>query len=90
MIGHKECPPDGVYEQYKLSVEVIPLDDNVELDDASDGLGSAAYHPSKSLEKSKFTSWISLHVYGIIRCFFGGYTGMEVIDKRTIPIYWSN
>lgn len=52
MIGHKEYPPDGLYEQYKLSIELIPLDDNVELDDASEGLGSAAYHPSKSLEKS--------------------------------------
>ncbi|VIO94057.1 PHD-finger family protein [Brugia malayi] len=52
VIGHKEYPPDGMYEQYKLSVELIPLDDNVELDDANEGLGSAAYHPSKSLEKT--------------------------------------
>lgn len=45
-----------MYEQYKLSVELIPLDDNIDLDDANEGLGSAAYHPSKSLEKSKFIS----------------------------------
>ncbi|VDK85722.1 unnamed protein product [Litomosoides sigmodontis] len=52
VIGHKEYPPDGMYEQYKLSVELIPLDDNVDLDDASESLGSAPYHPSKSLEKT--------------------------------------
>ncbi|CAG9536170.1 unnamed protein product [Cercopithifilaria johnstoni] len=52
VIGHKEYPPDGMYEQYKLSVELIPLDDNIDLDDANEGLGSAAYHPSKSLEKT--------------------------------------
>ncbi|EJD74858.1 CBR-NURF-1 protein [Loa loa] len=52
VVGHKEYPPDGMYEQYKLSIELIPLDDNIELDDANEGLGSAAYHPSKSLEKT--------------------------------------
>lgn len=58
VIGHKEYPPDGMYEQYKLNVELIPLDDNIDVDDASEGLGSAAYHPSKSLEKSKFTLFL--------------------------------
>ncbi|VBB31827.1 unnamed protein product [Acanthocheilonema viteae] len=52
VIGHKEYPPDGMYEQYKLSVELIPLDDNIDMDDVNEGLGSVAYHPSKSLEKS--------------------------------------
>uniref|UniRef100_A0A158Q8A9 Bm3641 n=1 Tax=Elaeophora elaphi TaxID=1147741 RepID=A0A158Q8A9_9BILA len=52
VIGHKEYPPDGMYEQYKLSIELIPLDDNIDLDDANEGLGSVAYHPSKSLEKT--------------------------------------
>ncbi|KHN88716.1 Nucleosome-remodeling factor subunit [Toxocara canis] len=28
VIGHKEWPPDGFYEQYKLRVQLIPLDDS--------------------------------------------------------------
>ncbi|MCP9257668.1 hypothetical protein DINM_000928 [Dirofilaria immitis] len=53
VIAHKEYPPDGMYEQYKLSIELVPLDDNIEPDDVNEGLGCAAYHPSKSLEKSR-------------------------------------
>ncbi|VDN05007.1 unnamed protein product [Thelazia callipaeda] len=35
---HREYPPDGMHERYKLSIEIIPLDDNVELDDADEAL----------------------------------------------------
>lgn len=37
MIGHKEYPPDGYYEQYKIRVECYGIDDlGSKIDDCDD------------------------------------------------------
>lgn len=62
VIGHKEFSPNGLYEQYKLRVEMIPLDDSNDVNEGDDDLGSAAYHPGRSLERSRFDSAFSVGI----------------------------
>ncbi|VDK42531.1 unnamed protein product [Anisakis simplex] len=47
VIGHKEWPPDGFYEQYKLRVQLIPLDDSNGAGDDVDE-DSDVYRPGRA------------------------------------------
>uniref|UniRef100_F1KPU6 Nucleosome-remodeling factor subunit NURF301-like protein n=1 Tax=Ascaris suum TaxID=6253 RepID=F1KPU6_ASCSU len=50
--GHKEWPPDGFYEQYKLRVQLIPLDDSNALGNQS-GEDGDVYRPGRSSDTSR-------------------------------------
>lgn len=52
VVGHKEFPPDGLYERYKLKLQLIPLDDPNDIADET-GVGEDAYRPGRAIDSSR-------------------------------------
>uniref|UniRef100_A0A158R694 SMB domain-containing protein n=1 Tax=Syphacia muris TaxID=451379 RepID=A0A158R694_9BILA len=52
VIGHKEFPPDGLYERYKLKVQLIPLEDPNDVLDET-GEDEEGYRPGRSLDVTR-------------------------------------
>lgn len=49
VVGHKEFPPDGLYERYRLKVQLIPLEDpNDALDET--GEDEEGYRPGRAID----------------------------------------
>lgn len=55
MIGHKEYPPDGYYERYKIRIECYGIDDlkDIECDDDSEDYKSSAIKMLRTRIKRK-------------------------------------
>lgn len=52
VIGHKEFPPDGLYERYKLKVQLIPLEDpNDALEET--GEDEEGYRPGRAIDVTR-------------------------------------
>lgn len=52
VVGHKEFPPDGLYERYKLKVQLIPLEDPNDVMEET-GEDEEGYRPGRAIDLAR-------------------------------------
>uniref|UniRef100_A0A0N4U2G1 Nucleosome-remodeling factor subunit NURF301 n=1 Tax=Dracunculus medinensis TaxID=318479 RepID=A0A0N4U2G1_DRAME len=89
VIGHKEWPPDGSYEQYKLQVQLLPLDDSNDISEES-GREEDQYRPSRQSDISRkyWSILLDMRKRKSTKHKVAGADGMNIYKKVKVIEKW--